>query len=83
MLEEKSVHELRNIIADVLEVEQDVIQKDVNLLTDLGADSLRVIEMVFRIEKSFGIRIDESSFTRMVSLEAVSDVVDEALLART
>lgn len=81
MLEQNVIEKLRSIIADVLEVEHEQVQNDVNFMTDLGADSLRVIEILTRIEESLGTSIDQSNLARMVSLGAVTEIVGESRLA--
>lgn len=69
---------IRNIIAEVLEVGVDQIEGSVNFITDLGTDSLRIIEILARLESALQIQINQAQLGRMVSLDAVVEVVQES-----
>ena len=44
---------------------------------DLGVDSLSVIDLLAGLEKAFGIDIEEVEVNRVISLDAVYDLVAE------
>ncbi len=48
---------VREIIADVLVIDEDEISKDSRLIVDLGAESIDFLDLVFQLEKEFGIKI--------------------------
>ncbi len=48
---------VREIIADVLVIDEDEISKDSRLILDLGAESIDFLDLVFQLEKEFGIKI--------------------------
>lgn len=48
---------VREIIADVLVIEEDDIQLNSRLIADLGAESIDFLDLVFQIEKEYGIKI--------------------------
>jgi acyl carrier protein len=70
---------LQDIIADVLAVERDCVSDDADFLCDLDADSMRLIEILSRLESSFGVRIAQDEVARMTSLAAVGRILDAAL----
>lgn len=70
---------VRQIVAEVLEVDPSLIQGDTNLMLDLNADSLRMIEILSRLEKIHNVVIEQSQLARMISLDTILDVVDEAM----
>lgn len=72
---------IRNIIAAALEVDPSHITGAADFVTDLGADSLRVIEILARLETELNIRIAQSMLVRMVSLDTVVEVIDESRTA--
>jgi acyl carrier protein len=76
--EHKHAQTIRHIIAEVLEVDPQHIQGSTNFVTDLGADSMRIIEILSRIEATLKIFIDQSQLARMVSFESVCEVIDDA-----
>lgn len=66
--------QVRQIVADVLEVPADEIAEDKSL-EDLGADSLMVIEIVSRFERRLGIRIAQEEMTELVDLRTAYELV--------
>ena len=48
---------VREIIADVLVIDEEEISKTSRLISDLGAESLDFLDLVFQLEKEFGIKI--------------------------
>ncbi|MCW5667474.1 MAG: acyl carrier protein [Piscinibacter sp.] len=75
MQAELNVDTIRQIVAEVLETGPELVLGATHFIHDLGADSLRIIEILARLEAEFGIVIDQSALASMVSLDAVCDVV--------
>jgi acyl carrier protein len=48
---------VRQIIADVLVIDEEEISLPSRLIADLGAESIDFLDLVFQIEKEFGIKI--------------------------
>lgn len=48
---------VRDIIADVLVLDEDEVQADSRLIADLGAESIDFLDLVFQLEKEFKIKI--------------------------
>lgn len=72
---EEHLEELREIALDVLELDDDELTLTSSFQDDHGADSLRAIEILARIEKKFKVDIPQSELPNMVNLEAVYNVV--------
>src|SRR5215475_10426207 len=74
-------------LVEALNVEEDEIKPTATLLADLGAESIDFLDIVFRLEREFGIRIPrgELFFERVFELspEIVQDgrVTPEGLAA--
>ena len=47
---------VREIIADVLVIDEDDVSMDSRLIVDLGAESIDFLDLVFQLEKEFGIK---------------------------
>ena len=62
---------LRGLMADQLGVERSEMRLDSDILEDLGADSLDVVEMVMAIEEAFDLEIDDADAE---SMRTVGDV---------
>ncbi|MFC3908629.1 acyl carrier protein [Legionella dresdenensis] len=48
---------VREIIADVLVIDEDEIALNSRLIADLGAESIDFLDLVFQLEKEYGIKI--------------------------
>lgn len=48
---------VREIIADVLVIDEDDVSLSSRLISDLGAESIDFLDLVFQLEKEFGIKI--------------------------
>jgi acyl carrier protein len=73
---------IKQIVCDVLELEEGEVTDTSLFSEDHDADSLRAIEILASLEKAFGVVIDQSELTRMVNLNGVYEVVTEAVNAR-
>ena len=65
---------LKNIIAEVLNVDADEITMDTTFVDDLGADSLDVFQIIMGIEEEFDIEIPSEEAEKIVT---VGDVVEQ------
>lgn len=64
---------VRAIIADQLGIPQDSITMDSNLLTDLKADSLDIMELVMDLEKQYNTEVPDEV---LQNLRTVRDIVE-------
>jgi len=66
---------LRPMIADSLAVEESRVVPEARLIDDLGADSLDFVDLVFAIEKEFGVKVREADFNFLARLDFSSPEV--------
>lgn len=57
MKEEEIIEKLKECIVEALGVEKEEITLDSSLIEDLGAESIDLLDLVFRLEQTFGIKI--------------------------
>jgi len=69
------LEELREIVAEILELEPQELTDTGHFMDDYGADSLRAIEMLARIEKRYRVEIPQSELPAMKDLRSVYEVV--------
>jgi acyl carrier protein len=69
------LEELREIVAEVLELEPEEVSDSADFVEEYEADSLRAIEILARIEKKYRVEIPQSELAEMRNLKAVYDVV--------
>ena len=65
---------LKNIIAEVLNVDADEITMDTTFVDDLGADSLDVFQIIMGIEEEFDIEIPSEEAEKIVT---VGDAIEQ------
>lgn len=68
------LEELRELVAEVLEVEPEELTDTGDFQAEYEADSLRAIEMLARIEKKYKIAIPQKELANMQNLKAVYEV---------
>ena len=56
---EEILEKVRQTLVDALSVEDDEVTEAATLTGDLGAESIDFLDIVFRLEKSFGIKIPQ------------------------
>jgi acyl carrier protein len=57
MTRDQIFQEVQGVLVDALGVDEDEVTPDVTLMADLGAESIDFLDIVFRMEKAFGIKI--------------------------
>ncbi|MDR0303369.1 MAG: acyl carrier protein [Chitinispirillales bacterium] len=62
-------------IAEDMEIEEETVTDDAHLINDLGMDSMALLEILANIEKEFGVKIPESEFPMLVSVNASVAIV--------
>ncbi|WP_424186475.1 acyl carrier protein [Actinokineospora sp. G85] len=63
---------VRRLVASVLEVEEDEVGPDASFHDELEVDSLQKAEIVARVEREFGVRVDVEA---AAGLRSAADVV--------
>ena len=66
---------LRAMIADSLAVDESGVTLQSRLIDDLGADSLDFVDLVFAIEREFGVKIREADLDFLGRLDFSSPTV--------
>jgi acyl carrier protein len=68
---DRQLEELRELVAEVLEVEPEELTDTGDFQQEYDADSLRAIEMLARIERKYRIEIPQKELAEMQNLKAV------------
>ena len=76
---EERVGEIKAVVCRVLEVDEDQVGPDDHFVEQLGADSMKLIELLANLEIEFDVEVDPAEFERLVSLDGVYAVLSEAL----
>ena len=63
---------VKSLLAEQLTINPEKISPESEIIADLGADSLDMVEMMMSMEEEFGITVDEEKATE---LKTVADIV--------
>lgn len=59
MSRDKIFQKVREVLEDALGVDEDEVQPESRLTTDLGAESIDFLDISFQLEKAFGFKIQQ------------------------
>lgn len=68
---------IRDIICDQLELDKDEITLESNLMEDLGADSLDLIDLVMSIEDEFDVEVPDSAIENIKTIADAVKFIEE------
>ena len=71
--------EIKAVVCRVLEVDDEAVTGAALFVDDLGADSMKLLELLANLEIEFDVEVDESEFPRLINLDGVYDVLSTAL----
>jgi len=67
---------IEKIISEVIGCDQDLVQDDSNLVKDLGADSLNIVELVMQLEEEYDIEIYDDDAENLHTVRQVKDYIE-------
>jgi len=67
---------IRKILADQLEIEESEITIDSNLVEELNADSLDIVELIMDLEQEFDISIPDEDLPKVVSVKDIVGYIE-------
>lgn len=70
---------VREILARQLEISPEGIRRDTDIVEDLGADSLDMVEFVMAIEEEYDIVITDESVGNMTTVGQIADFLEKLL----
>lgn len=73
------LEKVRRMIAEKLGIDLDDVKEDANIIEDLGADSLDLVDIVMYVEDTFGIRVEDEELERIKTLKDIVDGIVKKL----
>ena len=73
---------LARIVGDSLRVDPVSIKPETNLILDLNAESIDLVDIRFRIEEAFGFHIDQRAFITAIAVDNPNDVGTQLTMRR-
>jgi acyl carrier protein len=68
---------VRTVVAEILGIDKDTITMESDFVTDLGADSLDVVELVVAMEDEFGITITDEDAEKIRTVAVAVKYIKE------
>ena len=67
---------VRDALAAQFEIDPETITMETNLIDDLGADSLDVVELIMNIEDEFGVSISDEEAVNLSSVQKIVEFLE-------
>ena len=71
-----TIDKIKKILADTLDVNEEELSADTNIATDLGADSLDVVEILMSIEDEFEVEIPDSEIENIRTIGELAEYIE-------
>ncbi|WP_455129436.1 acyl carrier protein [Pseudoramibacter alactolyticus] len=68
---------VKSIIAEQLGVSEDEITEESNLVEDLEADSLDIVELVMAFEDEFGVKVPDDELENVKTVGDILKILDK------
>jgi acyl carrier protein len=76
---EQIFEKVKGIVVDQLGVDEEEVTLEASFLSDLGADSLDLVELIMAIEEEFDIEIPDEEAERIQSVKDAVEYIKENL----
>ena len=68
---------LKQALAAQFEIDPEKITMETNLIDDLGADSLDVVELIMNLEDEFGVSISDEEAVNLVTVQKIVEFLEK------
>lgn len=72
MTEEEIISRTNEVFAESFEIESDRLRPDANIFSDLGLDSLDIVDLIVALQAAFGVKIRTSE--KVKEIRTLGDV---------
>lgn len=67
---------VQKLLAEALNLDASKITKESNIVQDLGADSLDMVELLMSLEDNFGITVPDEKAGELVTVDAIVKYIE-------
>ncbi|MBO5929240.1 MAG: acyl carrier protein [Clostridia bacterium] len=71
------LEKVKAILSTQFDVEEDTITPETNIMEDLGADSLDVVDMLMSLEDEFDVEISDEEIEKLQTVAEVVAYIEE------
>jgi len=69
--------DIREMLANQLNIDKDKITSESRIVEDLGADSLDVVEMLMTMEDEFGVSISDEEALQLKTVADIEKIIND------
>lgn len=77
-----AIREMITEIAEDMDIDEASITDDARFVSDMGLDSMALLEVLATMEKKFGVSIPETEFPNVTSINKCTETVEKYLAAK-
>ena len=71
------LNQVKELIASQLRIDINTIEDDSNIIDDLGADSLDIVDMIMLFEEEFNFSIPDEDIQSLRTVRAVAEYIEK------
>lgn len=71
------IDEIKQILAKQLKIDANTINDNSNIIEDLGADSIDLVELLMTIEEKKGIVVSDEDAVKLKTVKDVADYIEQ------
>ena len=71
------IDRVKELVAEQLGIDKNTITAESNIVEDLGADSLDVIEMLMTLEDEYGLTIPDEKISQIKTIGQIVSLIEE------
>lgn len=68
--------QVKNMLVEKLGIAEDKVTMESEIIKDLGADSLDLVEMLLTLEETFGVTISDEQTESIKTVKDIVDIID-------
>ena len=69
--------QIRDVLAKQFEIDPETVTMETNLIDDIGADSLDVVELIMSLEDSYGISISDEDAAKLYTVRRIVEYLEK------
>jgi acyl carrier protein len=69
--------DVKEIVAEQLSIDTEIVKLESKIKEDLGADSLDVVELVMALEEKFGVDIPDEQSESIITVQDAIDFIEK------
>ena len=69
--------QVKSMLVEKLGVSEDKVTLESEIIKDLGADSLDLVEMLLSLEETFGVTVSDEQTESIKTVKEIVDIIDK------